>query len=105
MQTRWLFKEIYFMCMGVCLHVSTCTTYVQCPERLEEVIVALGTAVTDRCELPHGSWEWNLGPLEKQTILLTTKPYLQSRERGFLKVFYRTLRIKWTEMRMGKKGL
>ena len=26
---------------------------------------------------PHGCWEWNLGPLEKQQAFLTAEPSLQ----------------------------
>jgi E3 ubiquitin-protein ligase NEDD4 len=36
-----------------------------------------GTGVTDSCELPCGFWELNLGPLEKQQVLLTAEPTLQ----------------------------
>jgi len=28
--------------------------------------------ITDGCELPCGCWELNSGPLEEQTVLLTT---------------------------------
>ena len=37
-----------------------------------------GTGVTDSCELPHGFWELNPGPLEEQSVLLTTKQSLQT---------------------------
>ena len=37
-----------------------------------------GTEVTDSGELPCGYWESNPGPLEEQTVLLTTEPSLQS---------------------------
>lgn len=30
----------------------------------------------DRCELPCGCWDLNLGPLEEPTVLLTTEPTL-----------------------------
>ena len=36
-----------------------------------------GTGVTDRCELSCGCWELNPGPLEEQSMLLTTEPSLQ----------------------------
>jgi hypothetical protein len=32
---------------------------------------------TDSCELPCGCWELNSGPLEEQSVLLTTEPSLQ----------------------------
>jgi hypothetical protein len=33
--------------------------------------------MTDGCEPPCGCWELNLGPLEEQTVLLTTETSLQ----------------------------
>jgi hypothetical protein len=33
--------------------------------------------VTDGCEPPYGCWELNAGPLEEQSVLLTTEPSLQ----------------------------
>jgi hypothetical protein len=30
--------------------------------------------ITDGCEPPRGCWEWNSGPLEEQSVLLTTEP-------------------------------
>jgi hypothetical protein len=39
-----------------------------------KVVGYLGTRVTDTHELPYGCWELNLGPLEEQTVLLTTEP-------------------------------
>jgi hypothetical protein len=35
--------------------------------------------ITDGCEPPCGSWELNSGPLEEQSVLLTTEPSLQPR--------------------------
>jgi hypothetical protein len=34
---------------------------------------------TDGCEPPCGCWELNSGPLEEQSVLLTTEPLLQLR--------------------------
>ena len=34
--------------------------------------------ITDGCEPPCGCWELNLGPLEEQSVFLTTEPSLQS---------------------------
>lgn len=34
-------------------------------------------ALTDGCELPRGYWNSYLGPLEKQAVLLPTKPSFQ----------------------------
>jgi hypothetical protein len=33
--------------------------------------------ITDGCEPPCGCWELNSGPLEEQSVLLTTEPSLQ----------------------------
>jgi hypothetical protein len=33
--------------------------------------------ITDDCEPPCGCWELNSGPLEEQSVLLTTEPSLQ----------------------------
>jgi hypothetical protein len=33
--------------------------------------------ITDGCEPPCGGWEFNSGPLEEQSVLLTNKPFLQ----------------------------
>jgi hypothetical protein len=33
----------------------------------------------DGCEPPYGCWELNSGPLEEQSVLLTTEPSLQPR--------------------------
>lgn len=46
-----------------CLHVNLC-------ERPR-------TGNTDRCELPHGCWRLNLGPLEEQPVLLIAELYPQ----------------------------
>ena len=37
----------------------------------------LNPGITDSCELPCGCWELNLGPLEKQSLLLIDEPSLQ----------------------------
>ncbi|WP_238841975.1 hypothetical protein, partial [Xylella fastidiosa] len=34
-------------------------------------------AITDGCEPPCGCWELNSGPLEEQSLLLTSEPSLQ----------------------------
>jgi hypothetical protein len=34
-------------------------------------------SITDGCEPPCGCWELNSGPLEEQSVLLTTEPSLQ----------------------------
>ena len=43
----------------------------------------------DGCEPPCGWWELNSGPLEEQSVLLTTKPSLQpAQDFFFLKNFF-----------------
>jgi hypothetical protein len=37
-------------------------------------------SITDGCEPPCGCWELNSGPLEEQSVLLTTEPSLQALE-------------------------
>jgi hypothetical protein len=39
--------------------------------------------ITDGCEPLCGCWELNSGPLEEQTMLLTTEPSLQLKETYF----------------------
>jgi len=36
--------------------------------------------ITDGCEPPCGCWELNSGPLEEQSVLLTTEPSLQPQD-------------------------
>ena len=49
-----------------CLHVCLC-----------EGVWSPGTGITGSCELPHGCWKLNWGPLEEQPVTLTTEPSLQ----------------------------
>ena len=44
----------------------------------EDSIRFPGNGVTDGCEMPCGCWELNLGPLQKQQVLLTSKSPLQA---------------------------
>jgi hypothetical protein len=46
--------------------------------------------ITDGCEPPCGCWELNSGPLEEQSVFLTTEPSLQA-----FKVFLRQGDIVW----------
>jgi hypothetical protein len=41
--------------------------------RVWEGVGCPGTGVTGSCELPHGCWELNPGPLKEQLVLLTTE--------------------------------
>ena len=47
---------------------------------MAEGIVFQETAVTDGCKPPCGYWEFNLRPLEKHPVLLTTELSHQSRD-------------------------
>ena len=38
-------------------------------------------SITDGCEPPCGCWGWNSGPLEEQSVLLSTEPSLQPQNR------------------------
>lgn len=47
-----------------------CTPCVQCLKRPEESVGSLGTEVIGSCEPPFGCWDSNLGPVQKQPVLL-----------------------------------
>jgi hypothetical protein len=49
------------------MYVSTLLLSSDTPENL----------ITDGCEPPCGRWKLNSGPLEEQSVLLTTEPSLQ----------------------------
>jgi hypothetical protein len=49
--------------------------------------------ITDGCESPCGCWELNSGPLEEQTVLLTTESSLQPREFFYKRFFFKDLFI------------
>jgi hypothetical protein len=56
-----------------------------CPDSMYICMPGEGVEpITDGCESPCGSWELNPGPLEKQPVLLTTEPSLQSFKHLFL---------------------
>lgn len=65
------------MSMGV-LHawLSVYRVHAWCPRRPEGSAGSPGTRVIDS-RPPFGSWEPNLGPFQKQPLLLTTEPLLQ----------------------------
>jgi len=46
--------------------------------------------ITDGCEPSYGCWDLNSGPLEEQSVLLTTEPFLQP---SLLFLNYLVLRI------------
>jgi len=40
--------------------------------------------ITDGCEPPRGCWDLNSGPLEEQSMLLTSEPSLQPHKVSFM---------------------
>lgn len=62
--THFLF---YFMCISICLYVCVHTE----PSEV-------GTGVTEGCKAPREFWELNLGPPQKQLVMVTpeTSPAL-----------------------------
>lgn len=61
-----------------------CRMHPLCLQRPEEAVGSLGIEVTACCELSHGCWEPNLGPLTEQKVLLTSGPLNAA---GFIKSF------------------
>jgi hypothetical protein len=61
-------KDIFIYFMYVSVHCS----YLQTHQK------RASDPITDGCEAPCGCWELNPGPLEEQSVLLTTKPSLQT---------------------------
>jgi hypothetical protein len=104
-----ILKKIYLLilyALAFCIYTNVCIyTYMQicvcvcvCVRERErekgrereregerEYVAFPGTEVTDNCELSHGCWELNPGPLEEQPVLLTAEPSLQPLEFLFQK--------------------
>ncbi|XP_052021605.1 death domain-containing protein CRADD isoform X2 [Apodemus sylvaticus] len=59
------------------LPTGVCVPCACLPQRPAGGVRFHGTRVSDSCELPCGSWELNLGLLEEQLVISTTKPPLQ----------------------------
>lgn len=66
-----MYMAVLSECMSVPL-LCAC-----CPQRLQEGIRSQGTRATDGSWLPSWYLDLNLGLLEEQPMLLTTKPSLQ----------------------------
>ena len=60
---------------------------VLCLRRSEGGIGFRRIGIIDGCEPPCGCWELNLGPLQKQHVLLTTDSSLQPHISFFLLIF------------------
>jgi hypothetical protein len=70
----FIYLSIYFFYLHVYLWI-TCTSGTQgCQKKM---IRSLGSGFTDGCEPLCGWCEWNLGPQEEQSVLLTAEPSLQ----------------------------
>jgi hypothetical protein len=61
------------MCMGVCLHVCPCTTFVPGSHGSQKRALAILGLELQKAV----SWEVNLGPLKEQSMLLTAESSLQ----------------------------
>lgn len=74
--------------MEFCQHVCLCITFMpSCSLSPEKGIISREAGVTDGCE-PQECWELNLGPVEEQVVLSTTKPCLQSLVFQFLRTMF-----------------
>jgi hypothetical protein len=63
----------------LCVYVWRAQIYAWCSGRPEEGAGSSSRAgAMDGCEPLCGSWRQGTGPLEKQQVLLTTEPSLQS---------------------------
>jgi hypothetical protein len=58
-------KDLFILCIGV---------YCRCLQTHQK---SASDPITDDCEAPWGGWELNSGPLEEQSVLLTTEPSFQ----------------------------
>ena len=67
--------------LPACIYVDD--MHVWCPQRSEEGIRFLGSRVMG--EPLCGYWELNLGPLQKQQVLLTCTCHLSSFQNKFVK--------------------
>lgn len=47
------------------------------PQKPEKRMKFSGIRITDSCEVSHGCWNSNLGPLEKYQVLLTAESSLR----------------------------
>lgn len=63
-------------------HICVCYT-----QGSKEGTRSPGMGVTDGCELPHGCWELNPGPLEEQTVL-SPLSYLSSPSNGSVNISF-----------------
>jgi hypothetical protein len=65
-----VYMYIYvYVCVCVCIYIH-CSCLQTCQKRASDPVIG-------GCELPCGSWELNSGPLEEESVFLTTEPSLQ----------------------------
>ena len=71
--TAWLplSRVLFFLSFYLLFYVYWCFAYMYVCVKVSDI------GVMDSCELPCGCWELNLGPLEDQSMLLTTELSLQ----------------------------
>jgi hypothetical protein len=68
-------ESLFLISRGTCfIYLCLYTTWY--PRRPEKGIEALGTRVTDGCDMPCRRWELNSSLLEEQPMLLTTEAAL-----------------------------
>jgi hypothetical protein len=70
--------------------ISCMWVYCHCLQTHHKVASGL---ITDDCEPPCGCWEFNSGPVEEQSVLLTAEPSLQPKHIGSRQVRLRSLRL------------
>ena len=72
--------SFFLICLFIYLFIYYMKVHCSCLQTLQKRESDL---VTDGCEPPCGCWELNSGPLEEQSVLLTTEPSLQFPETLF----------------------
>lgn len=86
-RTLFSFKVFFivYVCVPTCKyvhHVSACYRW-----KSEKFFKSPGCGVADTYEPTCGFWELNLGPLQKQSVLLTPEPTFYSHLVSFEKEF------------------
>lgn len=70
-------KDVYFMCLGVCLHVCMSIFCTLCSWKSEDGGKSPAARVTDGCELSCGCWELNPDHPQELYMFLTTEQSLK----------------------------
>jgi hypothetical protein len=92
-QPQYIFlKELFILCMWAhCLGLQTHQKRAWDP-------------IIDGCEPPCGCWELNSGPLEEQSVLLTTEPSLQPCSSFFVCLFCFVFVFIWDRVSLYSPG-